>query len=118
MVDASQAYIASFPAGGAPSNLLTYPVHLGPCLVRRILLTFPAGCGGRPVPQVQAAGGFAFPAKAGQYLAFDDYTYVFDVANQVDSGNWSVVGWNSDLIDHDPILVFEYDYLRGTVTQA
>lgn len=52
------------------------------------------------------------------YLAFDDYTYAFNVSNQTDSGKWSVVAYNMDFILHDPIVVFEYDYLRGTVTQA
>lgn len=67
---------------------------------------------------IQAGNGFAFPSKPGQYLAFDDYTYAFDVSNQIDSGQWSVVFYNLDFIDHDPIVVFEYDYLRGTVTAA
>lgn len=118
MVDASQAYILSFPGGGSPAALQTVTTDLGPCNVRRILITWPVGCGGRLFLSIRAAGGFAFPNMDGQFLAFDDYTYAFDVSNQTDSGKWSVVGWNSDLIEHDPIITYEFDYLRGTVTAS
>jgi hypothetical protein len=66
--------------------------------------------------QILAGGGNAFPNQAGQFLAFDDYTYVVDVTNQTDTGNWSIVSYNLDYIDHDPIVVFEFNYLRGNVT--
>lgn len=113
MADASQSVIINFPAGNGAVNLLTYTLNLGPCNVRRILLTWPAGCAGQLFLSVHAGNGYAFPSMPNQYLAFDDYTYVFDVTNQIDSGQWSIVGYNSDYIDHDPIVVFEYDYLRG-----
>lgn len=118
MADAMQSFIPNFVAGNGVAILATLQCPLGPSTVRRILITWPAGCGGQLFLQIQAGNGFAFPSQPGQYLAFDDYTYVFDVSNQINSGQWSVVGYNLDYIDHDPIIVFEYDYLRGTVTSA
>lgn len=118
MADASRVDILSMPAGfgvGAPARWNT---PLPPSIVRRISITWPAGCGGLVFLQIQAAGGFAFPSFQDQYLAFDDYTYTFDVSNQINNGNWSVVGYNTDAIGHDPIIVFEYDYLREAVSNS
>lgn len=118
MVDASQAFVINCPPGNGVQQVHPFPVNLGPSIVRRILITWPAGCGGLLFIQIQAGGGYAFPNQQGQYLAFDDYTYAFDVANQINSGQWSVLSYNMDYIGHDPIIVFEYDYLRGTVAPA
>ena len=118
MVDASQVFIPSLPAGNGARNIETLPCPLGPSIVRRISITWPAGCGGLVFIQIQAGNGYAFPNQQGQFLAFDDYTYTFDVHNQINSGQWSIVAYNVDFIGHDPIVVFEFDYLRGTVTSA
>lgn len=118
MADASQGFVINYPAQNGGSFQEEFAVNLGPCTVRRILITWPAGCGGQMFLQIRAGGGYAFPNQQNQFLAFDDYTYVFDVDNQINSGQWSVIGYNSDFIDHDPIVVFEFDYLRGTVTSA
>lgn len=118
MVDASQAFVISKPPGNGVKQVGVFPVNLGPCLVRRILITWPAGCGGLLFIQIQAGGGYAFPNQQDQYLAFDDYTYAFDVSNQINNGNWSVVSYNLDFIQHDPIVTFEFDYLRGSVAPS
>lgn len=118
MVDASQAFVISKPPGNGVKNVGVFKVNLGPSIVRRILITWPAGCGGLLFIQIQAGNGYAFPNQRDQYLAFDDYTYAFDVSNQINSGQWSVVSYNMDFIEHDPIVTFEFDYLRGTVTQS
>jgi hypothetical protein len=81
-------------------------------------MTWPAGCGGLVFLQIQAGNGYAFPNEQNMFLAFDDYTYTFDVNNQINSGQWSIVGYNLDFILHDPIVVFEFDYLRGTQTST
>lgn len=112
MADAMWAEIVSLPPGNGIPNPGVLPVNLGPSIVRRISLTWPAGCGGLVYLQVQAGGGFAFPSQANQFLAFDDYTYSFEVSNQINNGNWSILTINRDAIEHDPIIVFEYDYLK------
>lgn len=118
MPDAIQTLIPALPPGYGGSQEFVYPIDLGPSIVRRILITWPAGCGGLVFIRIGAGGGYAFPSVAGGLLAFDDYTYVIDVTNQTNNGNWSVVAQNRDYIEHDPIIVFEYDYLRGTVNSA
>lgn len=113
MADASQAFIIN----GTQNNGVSFPrefaIDLGPSDVTRILITWPAGCGGLVFIQIRAAGGYAFPSFQDQYMAFDDYTYSIDVSNQTTSGKWSVMIDNRDFILHDPQVVFEYNYLRG-----
>lgn len=113
MADALQAFIIA----GTPNNGASIPrefdIDLGPSEVTRIVVTWPAGCGGLLFIQIRAAGGYAFPSFQNQYMAFDDYTYTIDVANQTNSGKWSVMCDNRDFIGHDPQVVFEYNYLRG-----
>lgn len=118
MADASWGALVSLPAGFGVPTPGVFAVDLGPSIVRRILLTWPAGCGGLVFLQVQAGGGFAYPSQPGQFLAFDDYTYAFDVSNQINNGNWSILCSNHDAIGHDPAVIFEYDYLRGSVATA
>lgn len=115
MADALQTFGPIFVAGKGAQTIAALPIDLGLCDVSRILITWPAGCGGLVGIQIQAAGGFAFPSKPNQFLSFDDYTYDLEVNNQTTSGKWSIVGYNVDYIDHLITVVFEYDYLRGNV---
>lgn len=117
MADAIQTFQDLVPAGRPPSTPGGINCPLGPSLVSRISITWPPGCGGLVGVQVRAGGGFAFPSMDGQFLAFDDYTYTFDVTGQIDNGNWSLDTYNVDLIDHQITVVFEYNYLRGANNQ-
>lgn len=116
MADASRVFIPAIAPGNGSPHFQVLPAPLGPSIVRRILITWPAGCGGLVFIQIQAGGGYAFPNQLGEYLAFDDFTYSFEVSNQITSGQWAIAYYNMDFIGHDPIIVFEFDYLRGTVT--
>lgn len=113
MVDASQVFLATVPAGSGSAATTAFPTTLVPSKVRRILITFPYGCAGLVGAQVQAAGGYAFPNQQNTFIVFDDLVYTFEVNNQVDSGQWSVVAYNQDVIPHTLQIVYEYDYLKN-----
>lgn len=113
-----RSLIPALPPGNGSWQEFVYQIDLGPSIVRRILITWPAGCGGLVFIRIEAGGGYAFPSVPDELLAFDDYTYTLDVTNQINNGNWAVVAQNRDYIGHDPIIVFEYDYLRGAVNSA
>src|SRR6266566_1995490 len=106
----AQPFITAGSGIGVPTQ---HNYHLGPSIVRRILITYPPGCGGLVGIRIQAGMGDAFPNQPGQFMLFDDYTYAFDVTNQIDSGQWTVLTYNTDAIDRVVQVVFEYDYLRG-----
>lgn len=113
MADASKAFTIVVQPGSTFNTPVAFALPLGPSIVRRILLTWPPGCGGLVGVQIQAGGSGAFPSNPLTYFVFDDYTYAFDVDNQIDSGVWSVLLYNIDQIGHGIQFVFEYDYLRG-----
>lgn len=98
-------------AGNGSQIFFTFPMPLGPSKVRRILITFPPGCGGLVGVAITAGGSAAFPVNNQSFFSFDDYTYRFDVQNQLDSGNWGLVYYNRDYIDHAIQVIMEYDYL-------
>lgn len=113
MADASQVVIWLVPANTQPTNIQPGVTELGPSNVRRILLTWPAGCAGQVYVAVRASGGYAFPNQPSQFMAFDDYTYAIDVSNQTTSGHWSLLMYNQDQVVHAIQVVYEFDYLRG-----
>lgn len=113
MADALQSSGGLITARTVLPSIEVFSPNLGPSIVRRILITWPAGCGGLVGVRIEAGGGFAFPNVDGQYLSFDDYTYAFDVANQTTSGQWLAACYNVDYIDHEITVVYEFDYLRG-----
>lgn len=115
MADASQAFTVIQQPNIPIANAGVFSIDLGPCYVRRILLTWPPGCGGLVGVQIQAGGSGAFPFGKDVFFVFDDYTYPFDVDNQTNSGKWGVRIYNIDQIQHGIQVVFEYDYLRGNV---
>jgi hypothetical protein len=118
MADASKAFTIVVQPGSTPSAPVAFALPLGSCIVRRILLTWPPGCGGLCGVQIQAGASGAFPSNPLTYFVFDDYTYAFDVDNQIDSGVWSTLMYNIDQIGHGIQFVFEYDYLRGPAAGA
>lgn len=118
MADALQVFQFIYPAGNGSAVSFRNQINLGPCTVTRILMTFPPGTFGQVGGRVEAGGGFAFPSMPGQFVTFDDYTYPIDVTNQIDNGNWAVVAYNTDAIEHEIQWVFEYNYLRGTQSQS
>lgn len=118
MADASQAFTVVVNPGSGNLNPVGFAFNLGQGIVRRILVTWPPGCGGLVGVQIQAGASGAFPIGAHTYFVFDDYTYAFDVDNQIDSGQWSTLMYNIDTIPHGIQFVFEYDYLRGAVVSS
>ena len=111
MADTSAIFEPLLNPGNGSGATSVFPTPLGPSIVRRILLTFPAGCGGLVGVAVTAGGSTAFPFTAQSFFSFDDYTYAFEVGEQITTGDWGLVTYNKDFILHSVQVVFEYDYL-------
>jgi hypothetical protein len=111
MADTSLAFNITFAAGNGAKTVSDVATLLGPCHVRRILVTWPTGCAGLVGVQIKAGGSAAFPSNATQYMLFDGYTYDTAVTNQLDSGQWVVEGYNLDFLPHTIQVIYEFDYL-------
>lgn len=116
MADTSQQFFMPVPAGNGSRQLWNANAPLGPSIVRRILITWPPGCAGLVGVQIQAGGQAAFPNVSASYMVFDNYTYAFDVQNQINSGQWLIQAFNTDFLIHNIQAIFEYDYYRGDIT--
>lgn len=111
MADTSVIFEPLLFAGNGSKAASVFPTKLGPSIVRRVLLTFPAGCGGLVGVAITAGGTAAFPFNPGSYFSFDDYTYAFEVGEQITTGDWGLITYNADFIIHSVQIVYEYDYL-------
>lgn len=99
------------PANTAQATPINQPILLGLCKVDKVQITFPPGCSGLVGAAIYAGGSPAYPNQSNKYLAFDDLTFNQDVANQINSGQWAVVAYNTDVIPHTLQVIFHADYL-------
>jgi hypothetical protein len=111
MADASQAFSIVVPAGSGVATPQETELNLGLCDVAHCVITWPAGCCGLVGVALLAAESWAFPQQMNTFYAFDDFNYPFDVTNQIQTGDWSVVAYNLDYYDHTIQVVVEYDYV-------
>lgn len=117
MSDFTKVYDITVPAGNAVQALQDTPLNLGLCVVERFFVTFPPGCVGLVGVSIFAGGSPAYPNQQGGFFAFDGYTYEQDVSNQINSGQWDIVAYNLDYLDHTIQVIAQADYtsnLLGT----
>lgn len=111
MADTSRIFKPLLTAGNGSFAASVFPTPLGDSIVRRILLTFPPGCGGLVGVAITAGGTAAYPFNPQSYFSFDDYTYGFDVGDQIKTGDWGLVTYNADFMIHSVQVIYEYDYI-------
>lgn len=120
MTQRANVFQLDVPAGSGSAATTVFHTRLGTSAVKTILLTFPPGCAGNVGASIYAGGSPAYPNQDGIYLIYDDYTYQQDVANQINSGDWSIVAYNTDLVDHTLQVVYQWDPVapNPTVTSS
>lgn len=111
MSDFSVAFNFTIPPGAGQTVVTEFDTLLGNCDVTEILITFPPGCAGLVGVAVFAGGSPAYPNQAGQFFTFDDYTYLQEVSNQLNSGQWSLMGYNLDINPHTIQVVYKCNNL-------
>lgn len=104
------------PAGNGVQTIGTLNFNIGPSVIRRIILDFPAGCMGNVGIAVTAGKSPAFPNNPNAFIVFDGYQFDTEVSNQIDSGQWGLMGYNTDFVDHQVRSYFFYDYVRQPVS--
>lgn len=113
MSDFTQSIAVTIPAGTTAANPYTQQTPLGDCDVQSITLTFPPGCAGLVGATINAAGSPAYPNQPGQYFVFDDYIFEQTVSRQIQSGQWSVTGYNTDTNNHTVQVIFQANYIAA-----
>lgn len=115
MSDFTQIFNIQIPAGSTVQTLLDTPLNLGLCEVERFFITFPSGCAGLVGVSIFAGGSPAYPNQRNKFFAFDDYTYVQDVSNQINSGQWDIVAYNLDYLIHTIQVIAQADYTQNSM---
>ena len=118
MADTSKIRTYSPPPGGGTITPVTFREAFGFCVMRRILITFPPGCGGVVGAAVMAANSSAYPSDPAVYYLFDDYTYPIEVTNQIQTGDWAVICYNAGFLPHNLQVVYEYDYISPSTSSV
>lgn len=111
MSDFTSAFAVTVPAGTTQSNPLFTETNLGLCDVQEIDCVVPAGCAGNVGFQIFSGGSTSYPIQSGGWFVFDDYTYVQEVSNQIDSGQWGINAYNNDVFPHTLLFYFKANYV-------
>lgn len=111
MSDFTKVFTFTIPAGNGSTATTAQSLQLPLCTVRRILIVFPPGCVNLVGIHINAGNSPAYPNDRNQFWSFDDYIHIQEVSNQITSGQWGVVGFNSDFNPHTIEIVFEADYV-------
>lgn len=109
MSDAVKAFTVTIPANTTLAEEFKTP--LGLANVEDILIVVPPGPAGLVGFQIWAGGSPAYPLESDQYFIFDDYTYDQAVSSQIDSGQWSIYAYNTDVFDHILHVYYRYNYV-------
>lgn len=107
MSDSTASFTITIPPNTA--NPQTTKCPLGLSDVQDILVSVPAGCAGNVGFQIWAGGSVAYPLEPSQFFVFDDYVYVQEVSNQIESGQWAIVAFNTDTFPHTLRVYFRYN---------
>lgn len=106
MSDNVLGFPITIPAGTSPNNPQVTPTPLGIADVVSLLIVVPPGPAGNVGFAINAGGTQVYPLKPGVWFVFDDYKYSQDVANQINSGQWSVSAYNTDVFAHTLTVYF------------
>ena len=75
--------------------------------VKRIVVRVPPGPQGTMGWAIGSAGVPVFPIGTPPYIVTDNEVIVWDVIDQIDSGAWQLIGYNTDLFPHTVYVRFE-----------
>lgn len=112
-----RTFTATIPAGTAQATPVTVALAMPPRIVRHIDIRVPPGPSGLMGFALAAAGVPILPSNAGGWIITDDEAISWDVAGQITSGAWQLIGYNTGTQPHSIYLRFLLDVI-GADTPA
>ena len=106
------AFDVTIPAGTPKATPLTVPTVFEANTVERIEWTFPSGCQGLVGIQIGARSIPVIPPNPGQFFIRTGSSQGFDVTDMHNTGDWSVIGYNTGAFPHTIHVVYR---VRRTV---
>lgn len=117
MTDAITKASIALPAGNGAQTIFFVPVKLGNSNVNQIMLVFPPGCSGLVGIRLEYAIHPVYPIDGTGWFILDDFVLIIPVTGQGNSGDWRLVGYNTDFNPHTVDAYFSYDWVK-TGSQA
>lgn len=109
MVREIQSFACTITAGTAKATPATVQTKLGQRLVRAVSILFPAGCAGLVGVALSAANTPVIPFGLAQWLVADGEDLHYELDDQIQSGQWALVGYNLGSFDHTIYVRYELD---------
>lgn len=100
MAQEIRTFSVTIPAGTLSSNPAKTNVNFPTRIVEQIDAVFPQGPSGLVGIAIAAGGQAVIPYGASQWIIADNETVYMPVADQVQSGAWSVIGYNTGSFAH------------------
>jgi hypothetical protein len=88
------------PAGTAASSPLVLDVSFAAGVVTAVQIVIPDGHAGFTGLQIAQAHQQVIPIGSGQWIIGNDDKIDWDVDDQLDNGNWQLIGYNTDIFPH------------------
>lgn len=96
----------TIPAGTAKATPLVTLTQFPQSIVERIEWLFPAGCQGVVGIQIGARSVPVLPDNPAQFFTRSGDSSGYDVADMHDTGDWSVIGYNTGSFPHTVHVTF------------
>lgn len=94
------------PAGTAKATPAVFDMSMAPGIVDSIEIHVPPGPNGVMGFSLAAAGQAILPTNPGQWIIASDDSFVWNLTNQIQSGAWQMLGYNTGIYDHTVYIRF------------
>ena len=106
----------TIPAGTTQATPLSVDVSFDPGVVTAVEIVIPDGVAGLSGIQLAQAHQHVIPYAGSAFLVSNDETVKWPLDGYLNTGNWQVIGYNTDVFDHTYHLRFLIDELGGVDT--
>jgi hypothetical protein len=117
MAQEVRQFAVTVAAGSTPSAPVITPLTMPAREVRSIRVRIPPGPNGQVGFALGAAGTPIIPTNTGQWIIANDETIIWPVSDQIDSGAWQLIAYNTGRRPHTLYIEFQLDLVqarRGT----
>ena len=101
-----QSFSVTVNPGGTPAAPQRFPLNMPARIVTGLTVIVPPGPRGEVGFALGAAGVPVLPSNAGGYIVADYQAIDWDVEDQIESGAWQLIAYNTGLYSHTLQVVF------------
>lgn len=104
-----QSYPVTTPANTLASAPQSTLIQFSPGTVTQIDIKVPPGPSGNLAINVNSGGNNYIPVNSNAFLFPDDDDLVFRLSAAPNSGNWTIIAYNTDVWDHTFYVTFHVE---------